>query len=183
MTYEEKNPSENKRRTQNRVGIFLLIAIAVWFAFQLKGGDLLKAGSDAPGWSLKVADGSKATLDLKDFQGKVLVLEFLSLGCPHCVREQGQLSELQRKMGPKGVAVVGIMAGGEDLEDIEDYVKERRPDFPIAVDSGAVTASYKVNSFPTIYVIDRQGKVAGGNVGYWKLEGMAETVSTVLSVD
>lgn len=183
MTYEENSPSEKKRRIQNKIGIFLLIAIAAWFALQLGGGDLLKPGTAAPRWSLKSADGSKSALDLEDFRGKVLVLEFLSIGCPHCVREQSQLSELLRKMGSKGVAVVGVMAGGEDLEDIEDYVEERRPGFPIVVDSGAVSAAYKVNSFPTIYIIDREGEVAGGTVGYWKLEDMAEVVAAVLSAD
>jgi cytochrome c-type biogenesis protein len=177
MTSEDKHPGKNQRTRQNRIGIFLLVAIAVWFALQISRTDLLPKGTDAPNWSLSMADGSKKTLDMKEMRGNVAVIEFLSLGCPHCVREQGELSELLRKMEPKGVKVVGIVTGGEDVADIEDYNSQRRPDFPLVVDTGDVTSSYKVNSFPTIYVIDRQGKVADAHPGFWKLEDMAQAVA------
>ena len=114
----EREAQEVQKKRQFRLGVILLTAIAVWLAYQMMERPLLAKGEAAPKWRLPLADGSKGVLSLDDMAGKVVVMEFLTLGCPHCVRQQKVLSELKRKKASSDVVVVGVMCCDEDLEEI-----------------------------------------------------------------
>lgn len=45
---------------------------------------------------------------LSDFQGKVVVIEFLLTDCPHCMRVAKMIAKLDKELGPGGFQPVGI---------------------------------------------------------------------------
>jgi peroxiredoxin len=163
-----------------RLGLALLVLLAAWLIWNMLGDNLLPVGSQAPAFELPLADGSGETLSLADLEGRVVVLDFWSTTCPPCLREMEDLKVLWRRLKPRGVTVVGLSTGGETPAQIARFGKDRSVDYPLVVDRGAVAAAYQVSSLPTLYVLDRDGRVAATHSGYWPLEDVAHEVRAVL---
>jgi thiol-disulfide isomerase/thioredoxin len=60
----------------------------------------------APKFALK--DGSGKTVRLKDYRGRVVLLDFWATWCHGCKEEIPWFSDFQRTYGAKGFAVVGV---------------------------------------------------------------------------
>jgi peroxiredoxin len=163
-----------------------LVAIAALivglFAIQLIGGGTLPEGAAAPAFSLPRADRKGDRVDLERLRGEVVVLDFWSTTCPPCLAEMGQLETLRRRMGPRGVEIVGICAGGEPIDEVARFVRGHEVNYAIAVDvDGAVTAGYRVRSLPTLYVVDAAGRIRAGHVGFWPEDEIAAAVASALA--
>jgi cytochrome c-type biogenesis protein len=66
---------------------------------------------------------------------------------------------------------------------VEKAAKERGYTFPILLDeSGEVTKNYGVRGTPTIYLLDREGKLIGGAVGdrEWNSDKAREIIKLLL---
>jgi peroxiredoxin len=179
-------PATTSARTRGRVGrTVALVAIAALivglFAIQLIGGGTLPEGSAAPAFSLPRAGGEGDRVDLERLRGKVVVLDFWSTTCAPCRSQMGVLDALQRRMGPRGVQVVGVCAGGETVDEVAAFIREHGAPYPVAVDEdGAVTSAYRVRSLPTLYVLDGKGRVAASHVGFWPEGELAAAVAGAL---
>ena len=180
-------PTEAPKRQRGRAGrAVALVAIALLlvglFAIQFIGGGTLPEGAAAPAFSLPRAGGAGGRVELAQLRGKVVVVDFWSTTCPPCLAEMGELETLRRRMGPRGVEVVGVCAGGEPVGEVARFVRERRVPYPVAVDvSGATTAAYRVSTLPTLYVIDAAGRVRAGHTGFWPESEIAEAVASALA--
>ena len=69
-----------------------------------------------------------------------------------------------------GVKVIGIHSpetdGERDLARLKRYVAEKKIGWPVVSDGDmAIWDAWKVQAWPTIFVIDRDGKVRGRFVG------------------
>ena len=169
-------------RTGRTVALVAIAALIVGlFAIQLIGGGTLPDGAIAPGFSLPGAGRKGQRVDLAQFRGKVVVLDFWSTTCPPCLSQMDELETLRRRMGPRGVEVVGICAGGEPVDEVARFVREREVKYPIAVDEdGATTAAYRVRSLPTLYVVDAAGRIRAGHAGFWPEDEIAVAVASAL---
>jgi thiol-disulfide isomerase/thioredoxin len=72
-------------------------------------------------------DGSKTTL-AKKYQGKVVLVNFWATWCDPCRAEIPYLIDLNRKYGPKGLAIVGVALDDEGKAKVEPYVSKERFD-------------------------------------------------------
>ena len=126
-------------------------------------------GKPAPGFVLATADGK--AVDLQDFDGRVLVLDFWASWCPPCMGALPKLHEVakwatQQEL-PVNVVTVNVweIRDGEDTPDarLESALKTwKKYNFtlPIAMDYTDETAvAYGVHSIPTTVVIRADGIV------------------------
>jgi len=123
-------------------------------------------------------------LTLAELRGKVVVLDFWGTWCGPCLFEMPKLIDLHEKYHDKGLVIIGIhndvMNSVKDLEkEINKLSKERwegrKIPFALALDGGGkckiegtkltcegtTTAVYGIQSWPTMVLIDKQGKVVG----------------------
>lgn len=107
-----------------------------------------------------------ADLKLDDYAGKVVVLDFWASWCKPCKMSMPWLSALQRKYGAQGLQVVAISVDAEEkamrtrLGDLDEgIVVVFDPD-------GVLARQYQLKAMPTTYLIGRDGKPAGSDVGY-----------------
>jgi hypothetical protein len=78
------------------------------------------------------------------------------------------------------VAFVGVFSG-ENREEVEDLVRERGWDFPVAVDpDGAVTNLYGVGGCPTVTYAFRGGEVKENDLGSVQADEMRTRVRDLL---
>jgi peroxiredoxin len=183
MNGVEPQPARRRGRTGRAVALIAVAAAIVGlFALQMTGGATLPAGSAAPGFSLPRADAKGERIGLADLRGKVVVIDFWSTTCPPCLAQMDELETLRRRMASRGVEVIGICAGGEPLDEVARFVRERRVAYPTAVDAdGSVAAAYRVRSLPTLYVVDAAGRVRAGHAGYWAEPELAAAVAAAVA--
>jgi thiol-disulfide isomerase/thioredoxin len=120
------------------------------------------AGRPAPAWSLTGLDGKNHSL--KDYRGKVVILDFWYRGCPWCIRAMPQLNELAQQYQGKPVAVIGMNID-KDTADARFVVEKLRLSYTNVLARGE-DKSYRVQGFPTLYVIDAKGVIRDIHVGY-----------------
>ncbi len=130
-----------------------LCTIAPWCAETL----------EAPAFSI-VGDGG--TLNLADFRGKVIYLDFFASWCSPCRASFRWLNEVQEKNADKGLVVLAINVDKEK-ELAEQFLKEHPAKFRIGYDpEGTVAQAYQVKGMPSSYIIDRKGQIRVVHVGY-----------------
>ncbi|MCP4602518.1 MAG: TlpA family protein disulfide reductase [Proteobacteria bacterium] len=166
----------DRGKLQNRIGFILLVLIVIWFVSQLLYSPLLDEGSAAPDWKLPLAGGSGKSLELKDLYGRVVVIDFWSTTCPPCLREHEELNAISWQVEELGAIIVGIAAGGETVSEVEEFQNKRHTDFQLVVDSGTTAANYRVHSLPTLYIVNKQGKISTAHRGFWDRQSILRAV-------
>ena len=80
------------------------------------------------------------------------------------------MKELARRYRDQGQVLIGIHTKNA-AERMPAYVEKESIDFPIALDAEGLTVqSYRVDSFPDYYLIDRQGKLRVADLANSDLE-------------
>jgi thiol-disulfide isomerase/thioredoxin len=119
-------------------------------------------GHPAPTWEIKDLEGK--TQSLEHYRGKVLVLDFWYRGCGWCMRAMPQVKAVASNYRGKPVAVFGMNNDGA-LDDAKFVVQKMQLEYPV-LRSDELPGKYGVTGFPTLIIVDQQGKVADVHVGY-----------------
>lgn len=97
--------------------------------------------------------------NLNDYKGKVVLVNFWATWCPPCRREMPSMQRLKEKMSGRSFVMLGVDSA-EQREEVEDFLKTVKVDFPILLDPDSVaTRRWKVFALPTSFLVDRNGKV------------------------
>lgn len=122
----------------------------------------LKINDVAPDFKLKNLSGE--TVKLSDYRGKKILLNFWASWCPPCIQEMPYMQEYYERYGGKSdmeflaVNMTRKEVGG--IGNIEKFIEEYELTFPIVLDDkGKVMDLYKIRSFPTTYIINKEGKI------------------------
>lgn len=114
----------------------------------------LRIDARAPAFTLPTLDGGDVSL--ADFAGRPVILEFWASWCPNCNATAPHLEEFARQH--EDVAVIGINMGLNESDDaIRSFVNEHELGFPVALDDGSVTETYRVTKTSTYVFIDAGG--------------------------
>jgi len=120
-------------------------------------------GLPAPAIELKTTEGEN--WQLKDHQGKVIILDFWATWCGPCVAAMPHLQKLHEKLEGE-VVVIGVNQG-ESVEDIEKFLEEKKISFTLILDAEqSIGTSYAVSGIPQTVVIDGAGIVQAVHVGF-----------------
>lgn len=119
----------------------------------------------------KTTDGQDLTLER--FKGKVLLVDFWATWCPPCKAEVPSLVKAYNAFKDKGFEIIGI-SFDQDKAAFEGYVKENSMPWPQYFDGkgweNEVGPTYGIQSIPTMYLLDGEGKVITSDLRGGKLE-------------
>jgi len=113
----------------------------------------------APDFILKDMDGEQHSL--KQYRGKVVVINFWATWCPPCIREMPSLQKLYETFKSKSLVVLAINQW-EDEDRVFEFMGRLNPapTFPVLFDSESKLSDlYKVQGLPSTYIINKQGKI------------------------
>jgi thiol-disulfide isomerase/thioredoxin len=119
-------------------------------------------GKPAAEWEAKDLQGKSHALN--DFHGKVVLLDFWYRGCGWCMRAMPQIIQLADEFKDQPVAILG-MNTDQNEKDAQFVVDAMKLNYPVLKAHG-IPEKYKVQGFPTLVIIDPNGKVADLHVGY-----------------
>ena len=141
--------------------------------------DLLKPGTKAPDFTLLTPEGKELTLS--QFKGKIVVLDFWASWCPDCRKELPAIEEAYEKYGKEGVVFIGV-----SFDDNKDKWTGAIKDYGLGYHQVSelkkwkqtdISPLYRIKWIPTLYVIDRKGKVALGTVVTEKMVSKLEELT------
>jgi cytochrome c-type biogenesis protein len=119
----------------------------------------LDAQSVQPVPDIELKSVAGAPFRLSDLRGRVVLLNFWGTWCVPCREEIPELNELHRELEPQGLTVVGA-SWNSPVSDIQAFQQEIKIDYPILLDSENIGDLFGgIQSFPTTYIIDRQGRI------------------------
>ena len=119
-------------------------------------------GQPSPLWQAQDLNGHRHSL--KDYKGKVVVLDFWNRGCGWCMRTIPQVKQVAEQFLGREVVVLG-MNTDRDERDARLVISKLKLSYPI-LKAGALPAKYMIPGFPTLLIIDQQGVVREMYVGY-----------------
>lgn len=169
----------------------LLVAAFLLIAVGLLGGAYLLAfpsppvvreeapvAASLPPFSLERLQGGQVTL--ASLRGQVVVIDFWATWCPPCRAEMPWLVQLGKRFESRGVAFVAISE--DDPPGQVPLVTEFAREVPglehfAVLGNPEVESEYGVTSLPTLFIIDRQGRLVR------QLTGAADEATVVALVE
>lgn len=139
-------------------------------------------GAEAP--TALGEDGRNRAVDLATLRGKVVIVTFWASWCGYCRKELPALNDLQARAGDDFLRVVAVNVQDEPAAYRAMVRQMRGYSLLLARDrDGAVAASYGVHSYPNLWIIDPQGRIASHHVGYGEdsLETILDEIRRVMS--
>ncbi len=106
-------------------------------------------------------------LDLKNYQGKVVYLDFWASWCKPCQKSFPWMNGLLRKYPEDSFTVVTINLDAES-EAMFHFLDMVPAEFDIYHDpSGRIAEQFEVEGMPTSYLIDASGKMVKKHIGFY----------------
>ncbi len=140
----------------------------------------VKERKKAPEFSLK--DSTGKALKLSDLKGKVVLLNFWATWCGPCKIEIPWFIEFEQKYKDKGFAVLGVSMDEEGWKDVKPYVDSKKINYRVVVGDDTTATLYGgVDSLPTTFILDREGKIAAVHVGLVSKSDYASDIEQVLA--
>ena len=123
-----------------------------------------KGSQTAPNFSLEDLNGKK--VDLKQFRGKVVFLNFWATWCGPCKEEMPSMEALYQKFKERGFVFLAISVDYEEKKKVKEFIDKHHYTFPVLIDSKCLTLDlYGVKGIPTTILIDKKGRMVGSAVG------------------
>jgi peroxiredoxin len=135
-----------------------------------KAPEPLSKGTPAPDWSLPTLAGD--TVRLTDLKGKVVLVDFFYKSCAPCCAALPILQSLHEKYKDRGVVVVGIDPYDNPVKDeMVTFLAKRGITYTVLFSDHKLTETYHVHGFPTLFILDRDGKIVDIHTGFSKEMG------------
>jgi thiol-disulfide isomerase/thioredoxin len=114
-------------------------------------------------------------------RGKVLLVNFWATWCPPCRRETPELVELHKRYAERGFSVVGITLDDEPERVVPEFVQKYRVPYPVLTPTAGFEMAARIESLPTTYLVDRDGRIARTYVGAVTVDALAEDIAALLN--
>ena len=107
-----------------------------------------------------------ADFDLREYHGKVVVLDFWASWCVPCRRSFPWMNSMQEKYGDDGLVIIGVNLDAVDA-DAQAFLQQTPAEFRIISDpQGTLAREHDVIAMPTSYIFDRDGKLVTRHLGF-----------------
>lgn len=118
----------------------------------------------APAWSLTDLEGKP--VGAETLKGKVVVVDFWATWCGPCVHEIPGYVALQKKYAEKGLVIVGVSVDQRGEAAVKPFAKKMNINYPLAMATPEIVAAFgDLQSIPTTFLIDREGKIRHRKMG------------------
>lgn len=117
-------------------------------------------------WGLTPSAKATETLNLDQYRGKVVLVDFWASWCTPCRQSFPWLNDLQAKYGDHGLVVVAVNVD-RSREDAARFLRDVPAKFPIVYDpEGALASRYDVPGMPSSFVFGPSGDLIAKHIGF-----------------
>jgi peroxiredoxin len=162
----------------------LLLLFSASVSPLLNAAELKKTEMATPPLKLQSLKGD--SVDLNDFKGKVVLVQFWATYCTPCRKEMPSMNNLIKKLEesktPFKILAVNM---GESKADVQKFVDEVKPEFTILMDAnGENVQAWNVFAAPSNFLIDTKGKIIHTLYGEmeWDSDEIVKTIQGLASI-
>jgi len=120
-------------------------------------------GAVAPDFTLPDTGGNP--VNLREFQGKVIIVDFWATWCGPCRALMPHLQKMYLNWEKRGLVLLGLDVG-EDAATVENFARSQGVHFPLLIGAEPdVSTRYFVEAYPSTFVIDRLGHIVYRDLG------------------
>jgi len=125
----------------------------------------LKTGSQIPG--IVYNDPNGKAVDIKSFKGKYVLIDFWASWCGPCRKAIPEVKALYAQYKEKGFEVLSISVDTDNAAWRRAMTEEAMP-WPqvLSPDKNKTLADFMIIGIPTLYLIDREGKIVEKYTGF-----------------
>lgn len=150
--------------------------------------DVLIAANRAP-QAAKFGEGAwlnSDALTLETLRGRVVLVDFWTFGCYNCRNTLPTVKRFDQSYRNKGLTIVGVHAPESDYEKDADNLRQAIArlgiKYPVVTDNDYNTwRAYNVQAWPTIVILDKQGRIRYTHIGEGDYEQQERIIKTLLA--
>lgn len=163
--------------------VFLLVGGLVLAIEEHQSTQLLPRGTPAPDVAWEQHSGG--TLHLHDTRKHWTLLNFWATWCPPCVHEMPMLLKVAEDYAPRGLKFVAASADENPREAVTPYLQRKLPGLApyVVYPSHEDLRAFQITSFPTFYLLNPEGNVAGSAVGAMPEKELRAWLDSAFSTD
>jgi peroxiredoxin len=134
-----------------------LLLILIIFSACVKKTDIENPGSP---YDFSLPDLKGKIHTLKEFQGKIILLNFWATWCPSCKEDITSLIAIYNQYKDSGLEIVGISLDKKELGVVDSFVQEMKIPYTILLGDEVVVKNYGgFKGIPTTFLLDRNGRI------------------------
>lgn len=159
--------------------LLLVVLVAVFVLGCSKGDSGQGLSGGAPNFTLPAVDGSMVSMS--DYSGKVILVDFWATWCPPCQEMIPVLSKLHKKYSDKGLVILAVSLDKDGLGVLGTFVHENMIPYKVVMGDNRISNAFGgVSSIPTLYMVDREGRLVRKLTGYHSYSQLEEQVKKYL---
>ncbi|SDN58706.1 Thiol-disulfide isomerase or thioredoxin [Tenuibacillus multivorans] len=140
--------------------------------------DTILDSDQAPNFNLTTLNGEE--IELKDLQGKGVLVNFWSSWCGPCKNEMPEIQKVYDFYKSQGLEVLAVNYG-ESKETIQNFLEDHPTlNFTILLEDDQVSEKYMIANLPTTYFINKDGEIVNRYMGELNEEQLHVFVNEIL---
>lgn len=130
-------------------------------ASPVESSGAVKEGNTVPSVEVSTLDGE--VVNLADYRGQKVILNFWATWCPPCIAEMPHMQDYyDNEARDQNVEILAVNLTSKDngMDKIESFVDDYGMTFPVLLDeSGVLGDEFQAFTIPTTYLIDEEGVI------------------------
>jgi peroxiredoxin len=176
------------RRSVSAIALgIVLAAIGVAAAMATHAGmrgeldELIDANARKTAPDFTLTDENGATVELSQYKGRVVLLDFWATWCHGCKTEIPWYTEFESKYKNRGLAVIGVSMDAGGWKSVKPFIAEEKMNYAVVIGNEALAGRYNVTAMPVTLLIDRNGKIADSHSGVVDKAAWEQEIEGLLS--
>ena len=130
-------------------------------------------------YDFKLVDAKGNRVNLLDYKGEVVFINFWATWCPPCVAEMPDLQLLYDAYGEK---VTFLFIARDKEERVSNFIMKKNYNMPVYFESGFTPKSLYSGALPTTFIIDKEGNIVVAETGSadWNSESIKNLLDNLL---
>lgn len=164
----------------------IVLGVGIYYGLHMRrqrtgtGGRTAQETKLTPAPDFTLIDINGHPLQLSDYKGKVVLLDFWATWCAPCRSEIPKFIAWQKQYGPQGLQVIGLSMD-DDSKPVPAFMQQFGIDYPVAMGDAKLADQYGgVLGLPVTFVIGRDGQIYHKHVGLTDMALLEGEVKQVL---